>query len=134
MSECGGPSVGTWQLRNVCRIGGGDVLFRCFRYCGCYDKVVNTLLPELRPIQQAIVLPSGHSCKQPTSNQISNSRMAKGKQVPDAWDDDWESLADQMKEEEPPMSSSQQQEIEKTTKAERLARHVEQQRKLWEAA
>jgi hypothetical protein len=61
--------------------------------------------------------------------------MAKGKKVADAWDDDWESLADQQSEKEEELPSfNKQQEISTMTRAERLAKHAEQQRKLWEAA
>jgi hypothetical protein len=58
--------------------------------------------------------------------------MAKGKNVADAWDDDWENLADQVdKEEEQP---HQQEQTSTMTRSERLAKHAEQNRKLWEAA
>jgi hypothetical protein len=52
-------------------------------------------------------------------------------QVPDAWDDDWENAADQkpkVEEEEIPAQSTSM------TRTERLARHAETQRKLWESA
>ena len=57
------------------------------------------------------------------------------KAVPDAWDDDWESLADRAAREQ----SEREQEPEpeqqaKMTRAERLAKHAETQRQLWEAA
>ncbi|KAL0474406.1 hypothetical protein QR685DRAFT_433643 [Neurospora intermedia] len=57
--------------------------------------------------------------------------MGKNDSVPDAWDDDWESLADRAAKEAP--SPEPETEV-KMTKAERLAMHVEAQRKLWEAA
>ncbi|KAK3397916.1 hypothetical protein B0T20DRAFT_439432 [Sordaria brevicollis] len=57
--------------------------------------------------------------------------MGKNDSVPDAWDDDWESLADRASKEEP--SPEPEKEV-KMTKAERLAMHAEAQRKLWEAA
>ena len=57
--------------------------------------------------------------------------MAKnGSSVPDAWDDDWESQAD--KEEGGVML--QQPEEEKLSKAERLARHAEENKKMWQTA
>lgn len=56
--------------------------------------------------------------------------MSKGGRVPDVWeDDDWEVLADRAAKEEPkpepraPMS-----------RAELLAKHAEEQRRLWESA
>lgn len=56
--------------------------------------------------------------------------MPKKTTVPDAWDDDWESQADKIATEpEPPAP-----EPAPSTKAERLARHVESNRKLWESA
>ncbi|KAH8910745.1 hypothetical protein BR93DRAFT_964601 [Coniochaeta sp. PMI_546] len=61
--------------------------------------------------------------------------MVKNNKVPDAWDDDWESQADRLAREEEASSSD-----DKTTgapimkKSERLAKHAEEQRKLWEAA
>lgn len=57
--------------------------------------------------------------------------MGKNDSVPDAWDDDWESLADRAAEGRP--SPEPEKEV-KMTKAERLAMHAEAQRKLWEAA
>lgn len=58
--------------------------------------------------------------------------MRKNDKVPDAWDDDdWEVHADRAAKEpapdpEPPAPSM--------TRAERLAKHAEEQRKLWELA
>ncbi|KAL1883137.1 hypothetical protein VTK73DRAFT_9504 [Phialemonium thermophilum] len=57
--------------------------------------------------------------------------MAKQTKVPDAWDDDdWEQQADKLvaKEEEEPAEQPPR------TKAERLAKHAEVQRQLWESA
>ncbi|KAK3063395.1 hypothetical protein LTS18_000716 [Coniosporium uncinatum] len=56
--------------------------------------------------------------------------MSKAK-VPDAWDDDWENVAD--KQEEAVLSKEPEPEP-KLSKAERRAKHAEQQRKLWDAA
>uniref|UniRef100_A0A8H7TP37 SUZ domain-containing protein n=1 Tax=Bionectria ochroleuca TaxID=29856 RepID=A0A8H7TP37_BIOOC len=51
--------------------------------------------------------------------------------VPDAWDDDWEAQADNGA----PLNQDPEPEIEPPrTKAERLAQHVESNRKLWESA
>lgn len=61
--------------------------------------------------------------------------MVKGGKIPDAWDDDWESQADRLAgEEEASSSNDKAEDAAAMTKAERLAKHVEQQRKLWEAA
>ncbi|RGP74305.1 hypothetical protein FLONG3_6084 [Fusarium longipes] len=49
--------------------------------------------------------------------------------VPDAWEDDWETQADKMAKE--PEQSTPQAPL---SKAERLAQHAEQNRKLWESA
>ncbi|KAM7195090.1 hypothetical protein V8F20_007640 [Naviculisporaceae sp. PSN 640] len=62
-------------------------------------------------------------------------KNSKAAAVPDAWDDDWESLADRAAKEQPtsePEPEAQQQQA--MSKAERLAKHAEAQRKLWEAA
>lgn len=57
--------------------------------------------------------------------------MVKKAAVPDAWDDDWESQADKAKSivETPDVS----QEV-KLTKAEKLAKHAETNRKIWQNA
>ncbi|KAM6539351.1 hypothetical protein FALCPG4_001159 [Fusarium falciforme] len=56
--------------------------------------------------------------------------MSKNKApVPDAWEDDWEAQADKAVNE--PEQSAPQAPL---TKAERLAQHAEQNRKLWESA
>ncbi|KAJ4297260.1 hypothetical protein N0V88_004178 [Collariella sp. IMI 366227] len=57
--------------------------------------------------------------------------MGKGNTIPDAWDDDdWEVQADQAPKEEPSKPEIQAP----LSRAERLAKHAEEQRKLWEAA
>jgi hypothetical protein len=59
--------------------------------------------------------------------------MVKKVDVPDAWDDDWETQADRVDPEEqnaPEPEQKQQQQ----TKAARLAQHVADNRKLWESA
>lgn len=58
--------------------------------------------------------------------------MVKKAAVPDAWDDDWESQAD--KEDGGVQLSQPQEEEVKITKAERLARHAETNKKIWESA
>ena len=59
--------------------------------------------------------------------------MGKGAKTPDAWDDDdWEVLADRAAKEPEPEPAPQQQVT--MTRAERLAKHAEEQRKLWESA
>ncbi|KAF4621570.1 hypothetical protein G7Y89_g14516 [Cudoniella acicularis] len=56
--------------------------------------------------------------------------MSKKAAVPDAWDDDWESQADKEdREPEVPV-----QEEVKVSKKERLARHAETNKKIWESA
>lgn len=56
--------------------------------------------------------------------------MGKKTEIPDAWDDDWESQADKAEAE----SEKVVTEEAKATKAERLAKHAEQNKKLWESA
>ncbi|KAK0729033.1 hypothetical protein B0T21DRAFT_205162 [Apiosordaria backusii] len=58
--------------------------------------------------------------------------MSKNRsQPPDAWDDDWESQADRLAKTEPTEPEPPQAPL---TKAERRAKHAEEQRKLWESA
>ena len=58
--------------------------------------------------------------------------MAKSSKVPDAWDDDdWEAQADRAAQEEPLPEPGPQVPL---TRAQRLAKHAEAQRKLWESA
>jgi hypothetical protein len=52
------------------------------------------------------------------------------KNVPDAWEDDWETQADRSLQEEEDMPAPQAPK----TKAERLAAHRELNRQIWEAA
>jgi hypothetical protein len=56
----------------------------------------------------------------------------KAAAVPDAWDDDWEAQADA--EEEGGVKLSQPQEEHKLSKAEILARHKEENKKMWQSA
>ncbi|KAK3341110.1 hypothetical protein B0T25DRAFT_330808 [Lasiosphaeria hispida] len=58
--------------------------------------------------------------------------MPKNNQVPDAWDDDWEAQADGPAK-EPAAQQPAPQDVP-MTRAERLAKHAEEQRKLWESA
>lgn len=60
-------------------------------------------------------------------------KNSKAAAVPDAWDDDWESLADRAAKEKPEPEKEPEKELP-MTRAERLAKHAEAQRKLWEAA
>lgn len=55
--------------------------------------------------------------------------MPKNNKLPDAWEDDWETLADQIGREE--AAPAEQTPMPRT---ERLAKHAEAQRKLWESA
>lgn len=57
--------------------------------------------------------------------------MNKKAVVPDAWDDDWESQADKA---DAAVAAAKEEEEVKVTKAERLAKHAETNRKLWESA
>lgn len=57
--------------------------------------------------------------------------MGKKAAVPDAWDDDWESQADKVDNE---AEKAKAEEQVKVSKAERLARHAETNKKIWESA
>jgi hypothetical protein len=57
--------------------------------------------------------------------------MSKKAAIPDAWDDDWESQADKV---DAAAAAAKAAEEVKVTKAERLAKHAETNRKLWESA
>jgi hypothetical protein len=57
--------------------------------------------------------------------------MSKKGAVPDAWDDDWESQADKA---DAAAATAKADKDVKITKAERLAKHTETNRKLWESA
>ncbi|KAL2199351.1 hypothetical protein P885DRAFT_75770 [Corynascus similis CBS 632.67] len=58
--------------------------------------------------------------------------MGKGNRIPDAWDDDdWEVQADRAAKEPSPPKAEPQAPM---TRAERLAKHAEEQRKLWQSA
>lgn len=58
--------------------------------------------------------------------------MVKKTAVPDAWDDDWETQADQITSDEHNQPESDPQAPQ--SKADRLTQHVETNRKLWESA
>lgn len=57
--------------------------------------------------------------------------MSKKTAIPDAWDDDWESTAD--KDDVVAASKKVEEEV-KISKAERLAKHAETNKKIWESA
>jgi hypothetical protein len=57
--------------------------------------------------------------------------MSKKAPVPDAWDDDWEAQADQVDAEAQAREAEEQVKI---TKAERLKKHAETNKKIWEKA
>jgi len=57
--------------------------------------------------------------------------MSKKAAVPDAWDDDWEAIADKADE---TAAVEAQEETIKVSKAERLARHAETNKKIWDSA
>lgn len=56
--------------------------------------------------------------------------MVANGSIPDAWEDDWETLADRESAEAPSRLAQETP----LTKAERLARHAEANRKIWESA
>ncbi|KAK4996630.1 hypothetical protein LTR66_003800 [Elasticomyces elasticus] len=56
--------------------------------------------------------------------------MSKKNAVPNAWDDDWESLADKQTIEAPEPAAGSQ----RVTRAERRVRHAEANKQLWESA
>ncbi len=59
--------------------------------------------------------------------------MVRKDKVPDAWDDDdWETQANRLAPEKPEPEPAPAQ--PPMTRAERLAKHAEEQRKLWESA
>ncbi|PQE06429.1 SUZ domain-containing protein [Rutstroemia sp. NJR-2017a WRK4] len=58
--------------------------------------------------------------------------MSKKAAVPSAWDDDWESQADALDSAPPPKKVVEDE--SKLSKAERLARHAETNKKIWESA
>ena len=57
--------------------------------------------------------------------------MSKKVAVPDAWDDDWESQADKADE---TAEVAKVEEQVKISKAERLAKHAETNKKIWDSA
>ena len=57
--------------------------------------------------------------------------MGKKSAVPDAWDDDWEEQADKVDAAPEPLKVTEQV---KVTKAERLAKHAETNKKIWQSA
>jgi hypothetical protein len=57
--------------------------------------------------------------------------MVKKTAVPDAWDDDWESQADKADE---AGKTGIAEEQAQTSKAERLAKHTETNKQIWETA
>lgn len=60
--------------------------------------------------------------------------MAKKAVVPDAWDDDWESQADKADEAAVIAPVVVPEQPVKVTKAERLAKHAEANKQIWESA
>jgi hypothetical protein len=57
--------------------------------------------------------------------------MGKKTAVPDAWEDDWESQAD--KADEAAAASATEEKV-KVTRTERLAKHAESNKQLWQSA
>ena len=65
--------------------------------------------------------------------------MVQKNKVPDAWDDDdWEAKADKLAKNEPQQQQEQKQKQSNPepalTSRERLAKHQEEMRKIWETA
>lgn len=62
--------------------------------------------------------------------------MGKSNAVPDAWEDDWETQADKIVSSSTAQTEAAQeaQEPPPRSKEDRLARHAESNRKLWESA
>lgn len=56
--------------------------------------------------------------------------MSKKAAVPDAWDDDWETIADKADA----VAAAPPQQEAKVSKAERLAKHAETNKKIWDTA
>jgi hypothetical protein len=59
--------------------------------------------------------------------------MSKKAAIPDAWDDDWEAQADKADAAAAAESIKPEKEL-KVSKAERLAKHAETNKKIWESA
>lgn len=59
------------------------------------------------------------------------SNMVKKSAVPDAWDDDWEAQADVTNES---ASADAAEERPKISKAERLVKHAELNKQIWQSA
>ena len=57
--------------------------------------------------------------------------MNKKSTVPDAWDDDWEAQADKV---DAAAEEAKAEEQVKVSKAERLAKHAETNKRIWESA
>ena len=57
--------------------------------------------------------------------------MSKKTAIPDAWDEDWEAQADKADAEAESATAVEQV---KVTKAERLAKHAETNKKIWDSA
>ena len=67
----------------------------------------------------------------PGKTLLDSCNMGKKTVVPDAWDDDWESQADKTEEAATAVAAEDQVKI---SKAERLAKHAESNKQLWESA
>ena len=63
---------------------------------------------------------------------ISTRKMSKRPAIPDAWDDDWESQADKA-DQTAAVAKVEEQQV-KISKAERLAKHAETNKKIWDSA
>jgi hypothetical protein len=66
-----------------------------------------------------------------SSSPHTRHNMNKKSTVPDAWDDDWEAQADKA---DAAAEEAKAEEQVKVSKAERLAKHAETNKKIWESA
>jgi hypothetical protein len=103
------------------------VKFGGLRHCSSFPhaRKFKRLSPETPP----------HFHTPPSAPQhirnIHPPKMSKKATIPDAWDDDWESQADKVDAETEKANAEQKVKI---SKAERLARHAETNKKIWESA
>lgn len=142
--HCG--ATRSWDLEGVersvqlCRTGVGfgsadpaTSAINSYRLCASID--LSRLLERGRFHHQYLNRDTRTSYHDWKSTHLHNRQkrftMGKGNTIPDAWDDDdWEVQADQAPKEEPSKPEIQAP----LSRAERLAKHAEEQRKLWEAA
>jgi hypothetical protein len=108
--------VGLWQSGSRLQIRMDDVSF----------PTAGNTSREREPDCTKILTPAS-TCAQSSKPP---DKMSKKATIPDAWDDDWEAQADKADVAE----TSKAEEQAKISKAERLARHAETNKKIWESA